>query len=105
MSTNFYINRNFSSKFSWYFENLELIGDTAEGTRLRRRGDTIFLQESARFAVSNHLSRCEDGTRRRKALNARRDVNGLSEVVLSIVERNRQTRPGVDTDLEKQIAI
>jgi hypothetical protein len=34
----------FALPISGYLENLELIGDTAEGTRLGRRSDAIFLQ-------------------------------------------------------------
>ena len=32
------------ARSSGYFENLELIGNTAEGTRLGRRSDAVFLQ-------------------------------------------------------------
>ena len=34
----------FALPISGYLENLELIGDTAEGTRLGRRSDAVFPQ-------------------------------------------------------------
>jgi hypothetical protein len=40
---NFLSTRISNPRFSRYLENLELIGDTAEGARLGRRSDAIFL--------------------------------------------------------------
>ena len=40
-----------------------------------------------------------------EALHARGDVHGLAEIVLPVVQRDREARPLVDADLEQQILV
>ena len=40
-----------------------------------------------------------------QALHARRDIDGRAEIILAVVEDDRQARPFMDADFEQQILV
>ena len=78
-------------------------GDPAQGVALPHRREAAGLEQPGRLEVLDHRAGREDGARGGEPLHARGDVHGLAEVVLALVERDREAGPLVDADLEQQV--
>jgi hypothetical protein len=76
-------------------------------SRKARRCETGFspvgFEQRGRLRMRDHGRGRQDRTRIRKSLNAGGDVHCGPEVVLAVVEHDRQARPFVDADLEQQV--
>jgi hypothetical protein len=65
----------------------------------------LCLQEVRHLAVFNDLPLGNDGVRIGQVLNARRNVDCLTEVFLTLIQHDRKARPFMNVDLERQILI
>ena len=61
------------------------------------------LQDRGHRGRVDHRPGDVDLLRGRQALNPRRDVDGLAEIILPLVEHHRETRPFVNADLDHEI--
>ena len=83
--------------------NGDFIGDAAQGTALRDRSQSVDSEQRGRLRMRDHGPGRQDRTRIRESLNAGGDVHCGPEVVLAVIEHDRQARPFVDADLEQQV--
>src|SRR5262249_29415348 len=70
--------------------------DAAQGYAPERRLEPIVLQQSRGLRVLDHRFRHHDRARGREALDARSDIDGLAEIVLLVIERDREARSLMD---------
>src|SRR3984893_9001569 len=80
-----------------------LVRDAAQLDASERWRQPVGLKQGAGMRVRHHLFRRHDRARGRKALDARRDIDGLAKIVLLAVERDREAGSFVDAHLQAQV--
>src|SRR6185437_1488437 len=92
----------------WQSGNLEdrgLVGNAPQRRPLHHRLQARAFQDFDRVLVVHHRLCDENRARRGKSLHACRQIDGLAEVILAVVEDDREARPLVDADFEEQILV
>src|SRR5215475_2735753 len=86
-----------------YFVHHHLVGDAAQRGVLLDGPDRLSLQNGGDCRRIDHRCRDVNLLRGRQALDARSDIDGLSEIILPLIEHHGETRPLVNTDLDNEI--
>src|ERR1700724_528522 len=79
-----------------------LVRDAAQLDASERWRQPVGLKQGAGRRFRHHLFGRHDRARGRKALDARRDIDGLAKIVLLAVERDREAGSFVDAHLQAQ---
>src|SRR5579871_3331943 len=86
-----------------YFVDQHLVGDPAQRGLFLDRPDRALLQDRRYGRLLDHAAGRMNRSRGREPLNPRRDVDGLAEIILALVEHHREARPLVNADLDHEI--
>src|SRR6266481_4394748 len=93
----------FLKGYSGNFVNRHLVGNAPQRRALRHRFEAAGLQQHRCLRVLYHRAGRVDRARDREILHARGDIHGLAEIVAAVVERDGETRPLMNADLEQQV--
>src|SRR5262245_61802015 len=84
---------------SRYFVHHHLVGNAAQRGLFADRLDRLALDDGGDFGRADHRLGDVDLLVGRQALHPRRDIHGLAEIVLALVEHDRKTRDRKSTRL------
>src|SRR5215472_6769706 len=79
----------------------KLLGDAAQRTLLRYRTEPAGREQCRGLRVLDHRPGRQDRARVGQALHARRDVYGSAEIILPVVEHDRQAGALMNADFEQ----
>src|ERR1700743_3012729 len=83
----------------------DLVGDAAQRGLLLNRPDRLLFQDGGDAGRVDNGARDVDLLASRQALHPCRDIDGLAEIVLALVQHHRKTRPFMDSDLYDQVGL
>src|SRR5258706_13611768 len=89
---------------SGYFIDDDLVGDAAQRGLLLNRRDRLLVQDGGDRRRLDHRPGDVNLLRGRQALNPCRDIDGLAEIILPLVEHDGETRTLMNPDLDHEIA-
>src|SRR6266481_4477166 len=96
-----YVTRPVSTTKSRDLVDRDFVGDAAQCTALRYRFEPAGFEQGGGLRVRHDGAGRQDRARIRETLDSRGDVDGGPEIVLPIVEHDRQARPFMDADLQQ----
>ena len=88
---------------SWDLVARRPLGDAAQRAALRHRAEPAGREQARRLRMRDDRPGRQDRARVGEPLHARGDIYRPAEVILAVVEHDRQARPLMDADLEQQI--
>src|SRR5664279_1858381 len=93
------------SSASGDFVNLDALGHAFQRLALEGRHEPVLGEQRGRRLVLDHRLGGVNRTVDRQVLHARGDVDGLSEIILPIVEIYGEAGAFVDADLEEEVLV
>src|SRR5579859_4068422 len=85
--------------------NRELLADPAQQVVLALWGMPAGRKDAGGMLIGDDRAARDDRARGGEPLDAGRDVDGLAEIVLTVVEHDGQARTFMDADLEEKILV